>query len=106
MAVFVVTVLAVLVFALIAAAFGIPLSRGITHLAHAMRGYVAKAKHGRGWAGHLVRQYHVAAWVRRNESKLVKSGQDLAHSLTAGIVTAVVCWSTPRSRTMCSIRSS
>ncbi len=49
MAVFVMTVLAVLVFALIAAAFGIPLSRGITHLAHAMRGYVAKAKHGPRW---------------------------------------------------------
>ena len=85
MAVFVVTVLAVLAFACIAAAFGIPLSRGITHLAHAMPGYVARAEHGRGWAGHLVRQYHVAAWVRRNESKLVRFGQDLARpALTVG----------------------
>jgi predicted PurR-regulated permease PerM len=85
MAVSVVTVLSVLVFALIAAAFGIPLSHGITHLAHAMPGYVAKAEHGRGWAGHLVRQYHVAAWVRRNESKLVKFGQDLTGpALTVG----------------------
>ena len=85
LAVFVVTVLAVLVFAGLAAAFGIPLSRGITHLAHAVPGYVARAEHGRGWAGHLLRQYHVAAWVRRNESKLVRFGQDLAGpALTVG----------------------
>jgi predicted PurR-regulated permease PerM len=84
-AVFVVTVLTVLVFAGLAAAFGYPLSRGITHLAHAMPEYVARAEHGRGWAGHLVRQYHVAAWVHRNEAKLVKFGQDLAKpALTVG----------------------
>ena len=84
-AVFVVTVLLVLVFAGLAAAFGYPLSHGIAHLAHAMPGYVARAEHGRGWAGHLVRQYHVAAWVRRNESKLVRFGQDLARpALTVG----------------------
>lgn len=77
-AVLVVTLIAVLVFAGLAAAFGYPLLRGITHVAHAMPEYVARAQHGRGWAGHLVRQYHVAAWVRRNESKLVKFGQDLA----------------------------
>ncbi len=85
MAVFVVTVLLVLVFAGLAAAFGYPLSHGIAHLAHAMPGYVARAEHGRGWAGHLVRQYHVAAWVRRNEAKLVRFGQDLARpALTVG----------------------
>jgi predicted PurR-regulated permease PerM len=84
-AVFVVTVLALLAFAGLAAAFGFPLSRGIAHLARAMPGYVARAEHGRGWAGHLVRQYHVAAWVRRNEAKLVRFGQDLARpALTVG----------------------
>jgi predicted PurR-regulated permease PerM len=83
LAVFVVIVLAVLEFALIAAAFGYPLSRGIAHLAHAMPGYVARAENGRGWAGHLVRQYHVAAWVRRNESKLIRLGQDLARPALA-----------------------
>ena len=84
-AVFVVTLLAVLVFAGLVAAFGYPLSRGITHLAHAMPGYVARAEHGKGWAGHLVRQYHVAAWVRRNEPKLVKFGQNLTRpALTVG----------------------
>jgi predicted PurR-regulated permease PerM len=78
-------VLAVLVFAGLAAAFGIPLSRGITHLAHAMPGYVARAEQGRGWAGHLVRQYHVAAWVRRNESKLIRFGQEFTKpALTVG----------------------
>ena len=84
MAVFVVTLLAVLLFAGLAAAFGFPLSRGITHLAHAMPGYVARAEHGRGWTGHLVRQYHVAAWVRRNESKLIRFGQDGSAALTVG----------------------
>jgi predicted PurR-regulated permease PerM len=84
-AVFLVTVLSVLVFGGLVAAFGIPLSRGIAHLAHAMPGYVAQAKHGRGWVGHLVRQYHLEAWVGRNESKLVKFGQDLARpALTVG----------------------
>jgi predicted PurR-regulated permease PerM len=84
-AVFVVTLLTVLVFAGFGAAFGYPLSHGIAHLAHAMPGYVARAEHGRGWAGHLVRQYHVAAWVHRNETKLVKFGQDLARpALTVG----------------------
>jgi predicted PurR-regulated permease PerM len=77
-AVFVAIVLAVLVFAALVAAFGYPLSRGISHLAHAMPEYVARAEHGKGWAGHLIRQYHAAAWVRRNESKLVRFGQDLA----------------------------
>ena len=80
-----VTLFAVVVFAGLGAAFGYPLSRAITHLAHAMPGYVAQAEHGRGWAGHLVRQYHVAAWVRRNEAKLVKFGQDLGRpALTVG----------------------
>lgn len=84
-AVFVVTLLTVLVLAGLAAAFGYPLSRGLTHLAHAMPGYVARAEHGQGWAGHLVRHYHVAAWVRRNETRLVKFGQDLARpALTVG----------------------
>jgi predicted PurR-regulated permease PerM len=84
-AVLVVTVLAVLVFAGLGAAFGYPVSRAIAHLAHALPGYVARAEHGRGWAGHLVRQYHVTAWVRRNEAKLVRFGQDLARpALTVG----------------------
>ena len=84
-AVFAVTVLTLLAFAGLAAAFGYPLSRGIANLAHGLPGYVARAEHGRGWAGHLVRQYHVAAWVRRNESKLVRFGQQLARpALTVG----------------------
>jgi len=84
-AVLIVTLLVVLVFAGLAAAFGYPLARGITHLAHAMPEYVARAQHGRGWVGRLVHHYHVAAWVRRNESKLVKFGQDLTKpALTVG----------------------
>ncbi len=84
-AVFIVTLLTALIFAGLGAAFGYPLSRGITHLAHAMPGYVAQAERGRGWVGTLVRQYHVEAWVRRNVSKLVRLGQDLARpALTVG----------------------
>ena len=50
-----------------------------------MPGYVGQAKHGRGWVGHLVRRYHVAAWVRRNKARLVKFGQDLTRpALTVG----------------------
>jgi predicted PurR-regulated permease PerM len=80
-----VTVLAVLVLAGLGAAFGYPLSRGIAHLAHAMPAYVAKAEQGRGWAGHLARHYHIEAWVRRNESRLVRFGQNLARpALTVG----------------------
>lgn len=79
------TLLSALIFAGLAVAFGYPLSRGITHLAHALPGYVAQAEHGRGWIGHLVRQYHVEAWVGRNESKLIKFGQDLTKpALTVG----------------------
>jgi predicted PurR-regulated permease PerM len=84
-AVFAVTVLGMLVFAGLVAVFGFPLSHGITDLARALPGYVARAEQGRGWAGHLVRHYHVAAWVRRNEAKLVRFGQDLARpALTVG----------------------
>lgn len=77
-AVLVVTMLVVLVFAGLGAALGYPLSRGIAHLAHALPGYVAQAEHGRGLAGRLVRQYHIAGWVRHNQSKLVTFGQNLA----------------------------
>jgi predicted PurR-regulated permease PerM len=84
-AVLMVIVLTVLVFAGLGAAFGYPLSHAVAHLAHAMPDYVARAEHGRGWVGHLVRHYHIGAWVHRNESKLVKSGQDLAKpALTIG----------------------
>ena len=58
-AVTIVTLCAALVFISLAAAFGVPLVNGITHLADRMPGYVASAQHGNGWIGHLVARYHV-----------------------------------------------
>ena len=58
-AVTIVTFWAVVVFAGLALAFGLPLANGIANLAHALPTYVSQAEHGRGWIGHLVRRYHV-----------------------------------------------
>src|SRR6266568_1740458 len=85
MAVAIVTVWGVLVFAGLALAFGYPLINGITHLADQLPTYVANAQHGRGWIGHLVRRYHIQAWVQQNAPKLVSFGQALGKpALTVG----------------------
>jgi len=92
-AVTVVTIWALLVFFGLALAFGLPLSRGITHLADNLPGYVSAAEHGRGWLGHLVRRYHVTQWVNHNVPKLVNLGQGLAKpalSLGKGALTLLV----------------
>jgi len=73
-----VTVLALLAFIGLAVAFGYPLANGITHLARGLPTYVSDAEHGRGWLGHLVRRYHVDAWVRSNAPKLVGFGKGIA----------------------------
>ena len=84
-AVAVVTLLALLAFVGLAVAFGYPLANGIGHLADILPSYVNKAEHGKGWIGHLVRRYHVQAWVQHNESKLVDFGKSLAKpALTLG----------------------
>src|ERR1039457_4390852 len=62
LAVAVVTLWAVLVFAGLAPAFGYPLTNGITHLSNNLPSYVTEAEHGKGWIGHLVRRYHVQTW--------------------------------------------
>jgi predicted PurR-regulated permease PerM len=77
-AVAVVTLVAVLVFIGLAVAFGYPLTNGITHLASGLPSYVRSAEHGKGWIGHLVRKYHVQAWVQHNEPRLVNFGKGLA----------------------------
>src|SRR5215472_11692790 len=85
LAVTVVTIWGLLVFAGLAVAFGYPLVHGLTHLAHTLPDYVSKAQHGRGWIGHLVRRYHVEAWVSKNAPKLTSFGQSLAKpALTLG----------------------
>ncbi len=76
-AVAIVTVWAVAVFAGLAFAFGYPLVNGITHLANGLPSYVNKAQHGQGWIGHLIRRYHVQAWVQKNTAKIVSLGEGL-----------------------------
>ena len=66
LAVMVVTLWAALVFIGLAAAFGVPLVNGVSHLADRLPGYIASAQHGTGWIGHLVAKYHVQSWVQRN----------------------------------------
>jgi len=85
LAVAVVTLWGVLVFAGLAIAFGYPLANGINNLARDLPTYVSQAEHGRGWIGHLVRRYHVQAWVHNNAPKLADLGKGLAKpALTLG----------------------
>ena len=84
LAVTIVTLLAALVFIGLAAAFGVPLVNGTTHLADRLPSYVASAQHGRGWIGHLVARYHIRGWVQRNTPKLAGYAQSLSKPLTVG----------------------
>jgi predicted PurR-regulated permease PerM len=77
-AVAVVAIVAALAFAGLAVAFGSPLINGVTHLAHGLPAYVDRAQHGRGGIGHLVRRYHLQAWVQKNAPKLASFGSSLA----------------------------
>ena len=77
-AVAVVTVWALLVFAGLAVLFGYPLVNGITHLANRLPNYITQAEHGRGWIGHIVRKYHILNWIKRNSPKLVNYAQSLS----------------------------
>jgi predicted PurR-regulated permease PerM len=70
MAVGIVTLWAVLVFAGLAVAFGYPLVNSITHLANNLPSYIEKAERSRSWVGHLIRRYHIANWVQKNSPKL------------------------------------
>jgi predicted PurR-regulated permease PerM len=92
-AVAVVTLLALVIFVALAAAFGYPLVNGLTHLADRLPVYVKKAEEGQGWIGHLARRYHVDTWVQRNAPKLTSFARNLAKpalSLGKGAVTLVI----------------
>ncbi len=78
LAVALVTLLALVVFAGLALAFGVPLVNGLTHLANSLPGYVSAAEHGRGWLGGLVRKYHVQHWIQQNAPKLASFGEHLS----------------------------
>jgi predicted PurR-regulated permease PerM len=92
-AVAIVTLLAVLVFAGLGVAFGYPLINGITHLADNLPVYVGKAEHGQGWIGHLVTRYHIQTWVKSNAPKLASYGKDIATpiiSVGRGAITLLI----------------
>ena len=97
LAVAVVTLWAVLVFAGLAVAFGYPLINGITHLANRLPSYVSQAQHGKGWIGHLIRRYHVQTWVQKNAAKIASFGQSLgkpALALGKGAVSLLIALAT------------
>jgi predicted PurR-regulated permease PerM len=82
-AVAVVTLWGVLVFLGLTLAFGVPLVNGLTHLINSLPSYVSSAEHGKGWIGkgwigHLVRKYHVQAWITANTPKLLDYSKNLA----------------------------
>ena len=82
-AVALVTVSAVLIFVGVVVGCGYPLAGGISHLANQFPGYVANAEHGQGWAGHLLRRYHVQAWAQRNAPMLMNVAQGFGRSALA-----------------------
>jgi len=84
-AVTIVTLFALVIFAVLAYSFGNPLVNGITDLANKLPGYVANAQHGTGWIGHLATKYHIQAWVQKNAPKLVTYAESLSKPvLTVG----------------------
>jgi predicted PurR-regulated permease PerM len=90
-AVAIVTTFAVLVFAGLAYAFGVPLANGLTHLITKLPSYVKSAEHGKGWIGHLVKKYHVQHWVQQNLPKLQAYAKNLTKpALKIGSVTLSV----------------
>ena len=85
LAVTIVTLGALVVFAIVAYEFGNPLVNGITDLAGKLPGYVTSAEHGTGWIGHLATKYHIQAWVQKNAPKLVTYVESLSKPvLTVG----------------------
>jgi predicted PurR-regulated permease PerM len=92
-AVTLVTLLAVLGFGGLTAAFGYPLVNGITNLSDDLPGYITTAEQGKGWVGQLVTRYHVQAWVQKNAPRLASYAKDLAHpalSLGKGALSLVI----------------
>jgi predicted PurR-regulated permease PerM len=96
-AVGIVTLWAVLVFAGLAAVFGYPLVGAVTHLADRLPAYVNSAQHGKGWIGQVTRHYHVQVWVQHNASKIASFAQSLgkpALALGKGAVSLLIALAT------------
>ena len=85
LAVTIVTLGALVVFAVLAYSFGNPLVNGTTDLACRLPGYITSAQHGTGWIGHLATHYHIQSWVQKNAPKLVTYVESLSKPvLTVG----------------------
>ena len=96
-AVTIVTFWAVVVFAVLAVAFGSPLVSAGTHLADRLPTYVEQAQTGKGWIGQLIRHYHVQTWVQQNSAKIASFAQGLgkpALALGKGAVSLLVALTT------------
>ena len=84
-AVAVVVTIGAIVFLGLVAAFGYPLSNGVTNLAHRLPSYVRDAQNGHGVIGRLVARFHLQKWVSTNAPKLQNLGANLAKpAITVG----------------------
>jgi predicted PurR-regulated permease PerM len=93
LAVFLVALWSIIIFAALAFAFGYPLIHALTNLANTLPKYVEKAQRGHGWIGREMRQYHVESWIKKNSSKLVSLANGLskpALALGEGAVAGVL----------------
>jgi predicted PurR-regulated permease PerM len=77
-AVIVVTLLALFLFIGLLVLFGYHLVGAITSLVDKLPSYLASARTGKGWIGHLLTRYHVQKWVQANTPKLIAYAQDLS----------------------------
>jgi predicted PurR-regulated permease PerM len=92
-AVALVTAWGILLFIILAVAFGHPLLSGLTHLATHLPKYVRSQERQRTWLGRLFSRYHVQNWVQRNSPKLVTVAEGLSRPALAvgkGAATALV----------------
>lgn len=77
-AVAIVVTAAVIVFAALAFAFGVPLVTALTNLISKLPSYVSKAEHGKGWIGHELVRLHLQSWLAKNEPKLTSYAKNLS----------------------------
>ena len=92
-AVIVVSGFALICFVGLLALFAYPLVNATTSLINHLPAYIASARTGRGWIGHLLTQYHVQRWVSANTPKLLAYAQDLskpALSLGKGAISLLI----------------
>jgi len=92
LAVTVVVLVGALCFLGFAAAFGYPMTNGVSNLSRQIPGYVADAENGRGVIGRLVQHFHLQQWVSTNAPKLHDLGTSLAKPALAvgkGAVTLI-----------------